>query len=939
MTLPRATARIQLHRDFGFDALAATIPYYAALGISHIYASPILAARQGSTHGYDMVDPTRINPELGGEEGLRRVVERLRAAGMGLILDIVPNHMGIGPDNPWWQHVLEWGRDSPYAHWFDIDWEPPDETLRGKVLAPFLGQPYGDALAAGEIRLCFDADRGRLYIDCPGHRFPLAPPDYAAVLRAADSPLLSAAVAAFERGHGTASAAARQQAALGHGLLYALQRQPQGAQAIEAALAAFAPESAPGFDALHALLERQHYRLAWWRCAADAMNWRRFFEVTDLAGVRVEQDDVFEATHALVFRLVTEGLVDGLRIDHVDGLADPGGYCRKLRARLEALGAQRPPHLAPEPAYLVTEKILAPGEPLRTDWGIDGSSGYDFMDRVGALLHDAAGEAPLTAFWSELSGQERDFSEEVRLARRQLIANNLAGEFEGAARALHALARTDLRSRDYSLGALRRVLAELLVHFPVYRTYVSPGGGGSIDRDIMERALEPARRSVERTEAGLLELVAQWLAGEAPREQAGAGTAGSEMRLRHARAITRFQQLTPPLAAKSSEDTAFYRYGRLLSRNEVGSDPGQFSIPAEEFHRASQERALRFPASMLATATHDHKRGEDTRARLAAISEMPDSWVKAVREWMRLNARDGGPHAADEAMLYQMLAGAWPVGLDADDAEGLRRFAARIARWQTKALREAKQASDWVLPNEDYEAACGRFLESILAPGPDNAFLAHFLAWLPPLVAAGMAKSLAQAVLRMTSPGMPDLYQGCDLWDFSLVDPDNRSPVDYALRQESLEGPLDPKDGAAWRSGRIKQQLVRRTLALRAREPALFAQGAYLPLALEGKMAGHALAFARRHQDRTVIVAAAHLPAALLAAGEIPTIPPAAWKDSFLVLPAASGPVWADIFTGARKEASGGRLALADLLSDLPVAVLAGAEAMERRGAGKPVRQ
>ena len=943
MNLPRATARIQLHREFGFDALAGAVPYYAALGISHLYVSPILAARPGSTHGYDMVDPTRINPELGGEEGLRRLVQRLRAAGMGLILDIVPNHMGIGPDNPWWQHVLEWGKDSPYAHWFDIDWAPPDDTLRGKVLAPFLGQPYGDALAAGDIRLCFDADRGRLYIACPGHRFPLAPPDYAEVLRAADSPLLSAAAAAFERGRGPASAAARQQAALGHGLLHALQRQPQGAQAIEAALAAFAPDAAPGFEALHALLERQHYRLAWWRCAADAMNWRRFFEVTDLAGVRVEQDDVFEATHALVFRLITEGLVDGLRIDHVDGLADPGGYCRKLRARLEALGAQRPPQLSPGPAYLVVEKILAPGEPLRTDWGIDGSSGYDFMDRVGALLHDAAGEAPLTAFWRELSGQERDFAEEVRLARRQLIANNLAGEFESAARALHALARTDLRSRDYSLGALRRVLAELLVHFPVYRTYVGPGGGDRIDHDIMERTLQLARQSVERTEAGLLELVAQWLGGEAPREMAkpgpGSGMAGSEMRLRHARAITRFQQLTPPLAAKSSEDTAFYRYGRLLSRNEVGSDPGQFSIPVEEFHRANRERALRFPASMLATATHDHKRGEDTRARLAALSEMPDAWVQAVREWMRLNARHGGPQPADEAMLYQMLAGAWPIGLQAGDPEGLRHFAERIGRWQTKALREAKQASDWVLPNEDYEAACARFLEAILAPGPGNAFLEHFLAWLPPLVAAGLAKSLVQAVLRMTSPGMPDLYQGCDLWDFSLVDPDNRSPVDYAVRQEALEGALDPKDGAAWRSGRIKQQLVRRALALRAREPALFAQGAYLPLALGGEMARHALAFARRHQGRTVIVAAAHLPAALLTAGETPAIAGASWKDSFLTVPQASSPVWTDIFTGARKEANAGRLALADLLSDLPVAVLAGEEVMERRGAGRPSRQ
>lgn len=923
MAVPRATVRIQLHRDFGFDALAAVLPYYAALGISHIYASPILAARPGSLHGYDMVDPTRINPELGGEPGLQRLVARLHAAGMGLILDIVPNHMGIGPDNPWWQHVLEWGRRSPYAHWFDIDWETADETLRGKVLAPFLGQPYGDALAAGDIRLCFDASRGRLFIGCPGHRFPLAPADYARVLRAADSPLLSAAVAAFEGSFGLGPAPSWRQAAIGHGLLHELQRDTQGAAAIAAALAAFAPATGPGQDALHALLERQHYRLSWWRCAADGINWRRFFEVTDLAGMRVEQDDVFEATHALIFRLVTDGLVDGVRIDHVDGLADPPGYCRKLRARLEALDAQRPQDLIPAPAYLIVEKILAPGEQLRQDWGIDGSSGYDFMDRVGALLHDAAGEAPLTALWRELTGQEQDFAEEVRLARRQLIANNLAGEFEATARALHALASIDLRTRDFSLGAIRRVLTELLVNFPVYRTYAGIGGGDSRDRGIIERALQPARQSVERTEAALLELIAHWLGEEPPR-----GLAQPEMLRRHRRAITRFQQLTPPLAAKSAEDTAFYRYGRLLSRNEVGSDPGDFCISADQFHQANQERAERFPAAMLATATHDHKRGEDTRARMAAISEMPREWDAAVREWMRINTGlrtpgAGAPQAGDEYMLYQMLAGAWPVGLDTSDPEGIREFAGRIGRWQTKALREAKQVSDWALPNEDYEAGCNRFLRVILEPGPANAFLPRFLAWLPSLVAAGMAKSLAQAVLRMTSPGMPDLYQGCDLWDFSLVDPDNRRPVDYAVRRQSLEGQVDGTDAPDWRSGRIKQHIIRRTLALRARAPSLFAHGAYLPLEINGLMAGHAIAFARRHQGRSVIVVATHLPVALLAGAETPMIPPMAWKDTALALPEGVEGGWNDIFTGAKKRATDGRLPMDLALSDLPVAVLA----------------
>ncbi|HEY0845356.1 MAG TPA: malto-oligosyltrehalose synthase [Noviherbaspirillum sp.] len=944
MPIPRATARLQLHKDFTFDQAAEVVPYYASLGISHIYASPILTARSGSTHGYDIVDPTRINPELGGEEGLRRLVAAIRAAGMGLILDIVPNHMGIGSENPWWQHVLEWGRRSPYARWFDIDWHPADESLHNKVMAPFLGKPYGEALAAGEIELQYNAARGKFFAAYYSHCFPISPADYAGILRAANSDRLIPVIATFEerRGggkgaekegakEGAKEALTQQNANAGFGLLHDIGRTEEGAADIATAIESFSARTPQGMEALHALLERQHYRLAWWRAAADGINWRRFFEVTDLAGVRVEQDDVFEATHALIFRLFTEGLIDGVRIDHVDGLADPGAYCRKLRSRLAALTSQRPPELPPAPAYIIVEKILAHHEQLRADWDIDGTSGYDFMDRVGALLHDPAGEAPLTAMWKDLTGNELDFGDEVRQARRQLLAANLSGEFEAAARALHAVARTDLRTRDYSLGAIRRVFTELLVHFPVYRTYAGSNGHDELDREVIERTLEHARRSVDRTEVPLLDVIARWLVGDAPRD-----AANPKVHELHQRAITRFQQLTPPLAAKSVEDTAFYRYGRLLSRNEVGSDPAQFALSVAEFHEANAIRASRFPASMLATATHDHKRGEDVRARLAALSEMPEEWERTVRDWMEMNAplrtevagendasSGAAPNPADELMLYQMLVGAWPIGLDATDRDGVRQFAERIERWQTKALREAKLVSDWVMPNEEYEAACRSFLFSILDVNPDNAFLPRLAASVRRLTPAGVVNSLAQTVLRLTSPGVPDLYQGTEFWDFSLVDPDNRRPVDYAVRTQALASLSEGLKGIeGWHDGRVKQQVIRASLQLRSREPELFARGEYLPLAVEGMLNGNAIGFARRLQERSIIVLATHLPAKLLALAEQPLVSPADWRDTAVVVPVPGESTWTDLFTGRTLRAQAGRIRLADALAMLPVSVL-----------------
>ncbi|MBV1799851.1 malto-oligosyltrehalose synthase [Siccirubricoccus sp. G192] len=675
----RATARLQFHAGFTLDDAVPLVPYLARLGISHLYASPILKARPGSTHGYDIVDHGRINPELGGEAALGRLTAALRAAGMGLILDIVPNHMGVGgSDNAWWLDVLEWGRQSPYAPFFDIDWEPPDRTLQNRLLAPFLGAPYGEVLASGDLRLRFEAATGRLDAWYFEHRFPIAPQHYHHVLVAAGDPALEPLAQAFgriglrQRDRGEA----RAEAARAHAALAALATRPEGGAMLEAALAAFDPATEAGRDRLHRLLERQHYRLAWWRAAADEINWRRFFDITSLAGLRAELPEVFDATHELVLRLYAEGSIDGVRIDHVDGLADPRGYCRKLHRRMQAVRPEQQP-------LIWVEKILAPFEALRTDWLVDGTTGYDFMDEASGVLHDPAGEAPLTDLWTGTTGRPALFETEAREARRQILRDNLASELHGTAAALKRVAARDLATRDFTLTALRRALAEVLVHFPVYRLYITPGGRVAEDKRILAWALAGARRTVRATERPLLELLDAWLGGEAPRSLPPA------QRRERLTAAVRFQQLSAPVAAKSVEDTAFYRYGRLLSRNEVGSDPGHFTVTPAGFHATARARAKQFPRALLATATHDHKRGEDTRARLAVLSEIAPEWAAAVARWTRLNAPlrrelEGGPAPGMSAqiMLYQTLVGAWPLGLDPGDEAGVGGFLERVAAWQ-----------------------------------------------------------------------------------------------------------------------------------------------------------------------------------------------------------------------------------------------------------------
>ncbi|MEA2770048.1 MAG: (1-_4)-alpha-D-glucan 1-alpha-D-glucosylmutase, partial [Acetobacteraceae bacterium] len=597
---PRATMRLQLHKGFTFADASALVPYLVDLGISHVYSSPILTARAGSIHGYDVIDPTSVNPELGGEQGLREFVSVVHGAGLGLIVDIVPNHMAVGGfDNPWWTDMLRHGRSSRYADFFDVDWETGDPDLHGKVLAPFLGRPYGEALDAGEIRLAHTSS-GEPVIRYFDSDFPIDPTNHASIV---------------ERG-----------------------------------VASFDPTTPDGRSQLHELLERQHYRLAWWGAAGDEINWRRFFDINGLAGLRIEEPTVFEEVHATLFRLYGEGLIDGFRVDHVDGLSDPPGYCRRLRQRLDDLAPDR--H-----AYLVIEKILGAGESLPTDWGVEGTSGYDFMNEVSALQHDQSSAAALGQLWHGATQRPAYFEDEEVPARLEILQRGFDAQLGAVTRALHRVARSNRNTRDTSAASIRRGLVALLSHFPVYRGYDAGSKRSRMDQAAFAKALAAAKQATPASEHAVLDRLDRWLGGEP----------GDKV------ANTRFQQLSAPVAAKSVEDTAFYRYGRLLSRNDVGFDAGRLGGSVADFHRACADRLASFPDAMLATATHDHKRGEDLRARLAVISEVPDDWAAFLAQCRAIEAKR--PDPGDEIMLYQMIVGGWPLDLDTSDAAGCQAFA------------------------------------------------------------------------------------------------------------------------------------------------------------------------------------------------------------------------------------------------------------------------
>lgn len=905
----RATLRLQFHKGFTLEQAVPLVPYFARLGISHIYASPLLAARAGSMHGYDVVDPTQVNPELGGEPALRRLVSTLREHDMGLILDIVSNHMAVGGnDNPWWLDLLEWGRLSPYGEFFDIQWHSPDPLMEGQLLLPFLGSDYGVALQDGTLKLQFNAQTGGFYVEHYDHHFPICPNDYGELLKSEKA--LKSLADRF-------SALSYQTDA--HSLAIPLKQalreaasDPQILKAIQGNLAHYDSTTEEGFHTLHQLLERQSYRLASWRTAADDINWRRFFDINELGGLRVERPAVFEATHGKIFQLIAEGLVDGLRIDHIDGLADPRGYCRKLRRRLDSLAPGR--HL---PIYI--EKILGAGETPRRDWAVDGTTGYEFMNQLSLLQHDPDGENVLGDLWQRRTERPAAFIEEAQLARQQILNGSLASDCESVAQALLQVARDDLMTRDLTLGAIRRVLQALIVHFPVYRTYISAMGRSAQDEVFFQQAMDGARQTLGEGDWPVLDCVAAWLGGT-PWRQKPRGR--SRKILKHA--CVRFQQLTSPAAAKAVEDTALYRSAVLLSRNDVGYNTEQFSAPVSDFHALNQQRLETFPDNLLATATHDHKRGEDTRARLAVLSERSHWYAEQIELWRALarpvRSDDQLPSTGDELILYQALLGSWPLDLHDGDQAGFAEYAKRIWQWQQKALREAKLQSSWSAPNEAYENAAQAFTEKLLTGDEGELLRAALGKTVNSIAAAGALNGLAQTLLRMTVPGVPDLYQGNEFWDFSLVDPDNRRPVDYAAREQALAAQAPTTELLShWRDGRIKQALIAQVLNLRAEHAELFRHGTYQALEVLGSQAHNVLAFAREHEGQQAIVIVPIRCATLLENSAIPQVDALRWGDTRVVLPfAASDTNLKGLFASAAVTKNR-ELNVSDALGDVPV--------------------
>jgi (1->4)-alpha-D-glucan 1-alpha-D-glucosylmutase len=927
---PLSTYRLQFNPDFGFADARAIVPYLAALGVDWIYASPYFKARPGSTHGYDVVDPNALNPEIGTPEEHAALIETAQAAGLGHLLDFVPNHMGIGSGNPWWQDVLEWGEASPFADYFDIDWQPLRAEMRGKVLVPALGDYYGRVLERGELVPVFDPAAGTFAIAYYDARFPLATAVYGDLLAIAAEQLAGEAwplrALAAEFGGADRARAAELKTELA-----GVARDAATAAAIEAALATYRAETDPAAaDRLDALLHRQHYRLSFWRVSADEINYRRFFDINDLAGVRVEDAAVLAQTHRYVFELIASGRVQGLRIDHVDGLFNPGGYCELLQDRAAAVG---------HPQYLVVEKILARFETLRTDWRVDGTTGYDFMNVVNGLFVDPRAERSFDRIYRRFAGIGGTFEQFAYRAKKDIIRSSLASELEVLATMLDRIARRDRSSNDFTFNVLRDALTETVASFPVYRTYVTASEVESEDRKYVEWATGAARKRSDIGDAAVFDFIGSVL-------EAGLNDRRSEDERREVlRFAMKFQQYTSPVMAKAVEDTAFYRYVRLVSLNEVGGDPRRFGTSVAEFHQDAQRRATLHPRAMLATATHDHKRGEDTRTRIDALSEMPGLWDRSIRRWNRLNARrkaevDGSPAPTenDEYNLYQAIVGTWPAAwLAADLAtlapEEVEAYVTRIETYLRKAMREAKFRTSWTNPSEAYETATLAFARSILAPARPTPFLREIQGLARECARSGALSSLAQVVLKLTAPGVPDIYQGTEFWDLSLVDPDNRRPVDYAARLAAVR---EFKTRAArgetadlarelldqWRDGRIKAYVTWSLLHLRREFRDTFSGNAYRRLETRGTGSDRIVAFARG----PIVVLVPRLHRRLLAPGD---------GLSGIALPGVHVRVpegmrrFTHRFTGAPYEAGvgdrGPYLDAGDVLSGFPAAVLVAA--------------
>jgi (1->4)-alpha-D-glucan 1-alpha-D-glucosylmutase len=910
--IPIATYRVQLTANFDFDAVAAIVPYLKALGITHLYASPFMKARKGSTHGYDVVDHTRINPELGGDAGFERLSQALKQHDLGLILDFVPNHVGVHfADNPWWLDVLEWGQASSQAVSFDIDWDVLPYRARGGVLLPIIGSSYGQALEKGEIELRYHGDEGSFSAWYFEHRLPIAPERYSEILR----------TAVREAGAEDNAAGKRilELASRYRGLRHPNRSEAPAFKAELKDIAGSADIIARGIEAyragpdrpaqtlaLHHLLERQHYKLGHWRLASSDINYRRFFDINTLAGLRVEDPGTFDAVHRLVKKLVAEGKVQGLRLDHIDGLRDPAQYFQRLRRLIgDAQGEDA------KPFYMVIEKILGEHEKLHPFSGVHGTTGYEWLNAITRLLVDGNGLEPLDEVWRQISNMPPRLVPVLKDAKRRVLETLLTSEFTVLTRLLARIAGGHYSTRDYSADSLRQALEHYVLHFPVYRTYVTSAGPTAHDRALISQTVERARADWFAADEGIFEFLRDTLTMDLTKP----GRPGhSAPRVR--RFALKVQQFTGPLMAKSLEDTAFYRYHRLLALNEVGGDPSAKALSVDAFHEAMKIRAKEWPHGMTATATHDTKRGEDARARLMALTELPGEWASAVARWKILNAPhlvvEGemrAPTATFEYMLYQALLGAWPSG-DRDDS-----FRQRMQAYALKAAREGKQETSWLNPHQAYEAGLRTFIDRIL----DRSVSAEFLNSLDTLAQRvsllGALNSISQITLKATIPGVPDFYQGTEFWDLSLVDPDNRRPVDFKERANALASAQTPDwENLAenWSTGRLKLAWTRHLLKLRTELADVFAHGDYEPVEVSGPHRDHVIAFARRRGRGAVIIAVAKSFAPFSQSGRV--WPRAEAFDAALDVSGYSVEGFA--------EADATELRLSELFRHLPAAVL-----------------
>ena len=964
MRLPTSTYRLQFNHNFTLAQAGALIDYLSDLGISDCYASPLTLARPGSLHGYDVTDHTALNPEIGSEQELAEFARALLARGMGLLLDSVPNHMCIAhPSNRWWSDVLENGPSSPFARFFDIDWDPPKADLKNKVLLPVLGDQYGKVLENQQIEINYQS--GAFALRFYDFTLPVAPRTWTLVLEPALEKLrpilgesdsgvigLASIITALtylplitETDQTRVKERLREKEVIKGRLAMLTHDSPYVLEAIEASLKEIngikgVPHS---FNRLEQLLEQQAYRLSFWQVAADEINYRRFFDINELAAIRVEEPEVFEAVHALTLRLVQHGLITGLRIDHVDGLLDPLQYLRLLQKRCaeaQAEDIEQRGNAADSgcghPFYIVVEKILSGTERLAKGWPVYGTTGYEFLSMLNCVFVDDRNGEHFKNLYGRFIDAQYDFSDLIYECKRLVLRASMSGEQNVLARRLDRISEQHRWSRDFTLNSLGRVLAEVIACFPVYRSYVTSAGAlTDDDRHYIRRAISSARRRNPALSTSAFDFLGSVLLLEHPE---GLDETAKAERLQF---TLQFQQLTGPVNAKGFEDTALYRFYPLASLNEVGTDPGSFGLPVEAFHAGNMRRLQEWPHSLSPTSTHDTKRSEDVRARINVLSEIPDEWERTIWRWHHLNEPlrlkiEGTelPDPNEEYLLYQTMLGTWPTSRL--DPELYNRYVERIRDYLLKASREAKVNTSWLSPNRDHDRGLAQFVEAAMTPGADNRFIVDFAAFAGRVAIAGMLNSLSQVLIKIASPGVPDFYQGSELWDLSLVDPDNRRPVDYAIRRSMLaeisrkaaSEPLaltkelfqQPEDG------RIKMHVMSRALRWRRKHEQLFREGAYVPLEGAGRRGRHLIGFGRGSSEHHVIVVAGRFFAAF---GKLPQAATgaSAWSDTYLSVPRSFlQEYYIDLFTGqtvhAYCERDAQQLDMSEVFANVPVSML-----------------